>query len=342
MLRRKLMLNLLPLLAMLVVTAAAAIWLLQGVLRELTQIDQQAWSVVERVNELSITVNSIEVDLYEIHVGRERHLDRLIQAVDQLRGLMDEMPRYEIIHQPRAWSVYESMRDRMPRFEADVAGLATAQDRGLIREHTESALANAVALRNDTLPLSRFVRDHAHGEQQSLSSWFRWLVLGLTLAFVLSINVSVMVLLRMAGMVLRPVDRLVAAARELGNERFDHRVRVEQHDEFDQLAAAYNRMAEQLEVSEQRKVEVLGQVALAMNHELNNAMATIEMQLQLLGRHAGDPENLARRLRQIRQSLQRMSEAVDSLKQARRVVLTDYIEGVKMLDLRRSMEPVGV
>src|SRR5947209_5833042 len=51
----------------------------------------------------------------------------------------------------------------------------------------------------------------------------KWIVLGLSIAFLLVINGSVVVLLRAAGMILAPVDRLVAASRELAAEHFEHR-----------------------------------------------------------------------------------------------------------------------
>ena len=72
-----------------------------------------------------------------------------------------------------------------------------------------------------------------------------------------------------------------------------------------------------------------------MNHELNNAMATIELQLGMLGRRADDPQT-ERRLRTIAESLTRMKDTVQSLKNIRRIVLTDYGQGMKMLDLARS------
>jgi signal transduction histidine kinase len=164
---------------------------------------------------------------------------------------------------------------------------------------------------------------------------FRFLVLALSVVFLVLINASVVGLLRMAGMVLRPVDKLVAASRALAHEQFDHRVEVDQHDEFEELAHAYNRMAEQLAANEQRKLEMLQQAALTLNHELNNAAAIIELQLQLQSRQAcGAPAE--KYARQIRESLGRMTRTVDLLKHVRRIVLTDYVSGVKMLDLERS------
>lgn len=166
---------------------------------------------------------------------------------------------------------------------------------------------------------------------------FRWLVLILALVFIVVINVSIVVLLRAAAMVTRPMDKLIEGTRELGKGRFDHRVRIEQDDEFGELARAYNSLAADLETGEQRKLEMIGQVALTLNHELNNALSTIELQLQLLGRQSNDAKGVEKYSRQIRESLARMAATVEALKRVRRIVLTDYISGVKMLDLERSV-----
>ena len=110
-------------------------------------------------------------------------------------------------------------------------------------------------------------------------------------------------------------------------------------ENIDELAHAYNNLAAQLQANEQRKLEMLGQVALALNHELNNAAEIIELQLQLAGRQSSGNPSLEKCARQIRDSLNRMTRTVDLLKQVRRIVLTDYVSGVKMLDLERSASP---
>jgi signal transduction histidine kinase len=83
-------------------------------------------------------------------------------------------------------------------------------------------------------------------------------------------------------------------------------------------------------------MEVLSHVAVAMNHELNNAMAAIELQLGLLGRRSGEDPKTERRLRTIHDGLTRMKETVQSLRSVRRIVLTEYEPGMKMLDLAKS------
>jgi signal transduction histidine kinase len=133
------------------------------------------------------------------------------------------------------------------------------------------------------------------------------------------------------------VERLVEASRRLGREEFDYRVRLRATDEFGELAAAYNRLAEQLQANEQRKLETLSQTAVMLNHELNNAGAIIKLQLQLLERqNVGNPA-FARALVQIHESLARMTVTLERLKHVRRIVLTDYTADTKMLDLERSV-----
>lgn len=180
--------------------------------------------------------------------------------------------------------------------------------------------------------------DVARARHSDAIASLRHVVIGITFVFVIVINLSVIILLRMASMVVRPVDKLVEATRALTDRRYDFRVRLEQRDEFDELAGACNALAERLQADEQRRMEIVGQVALAMNHEINNAIAIIELQLRLLSRQPPDGPGYQRCLTQIHQSLGRMTEKVQALKTARRIVLTDYLPGMKMLDLEKSQE----
>jgi len=82
-----------PVVALLVASAVAAVWLLQGVLRDMRHIDQQAWVVVERTNAFSTAVNSIEAELYRLQLHRDRHVDRLIDSVEEARGLLEDRRR---------------------------------------------------------------------------------------------------------------------------------------------------------------------------------------------------------------------------------------------------------
>lgn len=167
----------------------------------------------------------------------------------------------------------------------------------------------------------------------------RLVAIGLGLVFVIVLNASIMVLARMTSMILKPVDKLVDASRRLAREEYSHRVELDRRDEFGELARAYNSLADQLQANEQRKIETLHQVARTLNHELNNAIAIIQLQLKLIERGgAGGDQLQAERLREIHAALARMSRIVVDLTRVRRIVLTDYLSGVKMLDLERSVE----
>lgn len=339
MLRRKLLAILGSLVLLLLGVAIAAIFLLQGLLGDLRHVRGDSLGMVDQVSRLSSNVALIQIELYRLQLGSERHLDTLVARAEQIQRLMDEMGKHYTVQDGFAGEQFGKLKQRLPRFFSSVSALATSQDADLARQHNQEALSAAVEMNQAVLEISQFIRDYADAEQAHLISRFRWIVLGLGVAFLVLINASIIILLRAAEMVLRPIDRLVEASRALAEEKFETRVVLERTDEFGELAQAYNSLAENLQASEGRKLEMLGQVALALNHELNNAMAIIELQLELLNRSAKGNQGHEKYLRQIRESLKRMTAAVGALKRIRRIVLTDYVAGVQMLDLEKSSEP---
>jgi nitrogen fixation/metabolism regulation signal transduction histidine kinase len=186
--------------------------------------------------------------------------------------------------------------------------------------------------------LGRIVSVYVASERTGLGWHFRVLVLGLTLAAIVFVNISVIVLLRIVSMILRPVDQLGAASQALADGRFGQRVELDRDDEFGELAHVFNRMAAQLEANEERKMDTLRQVAVTLNHGLNNAINAIDLQLKLVDRDAGPNAMLKERLERIHQSLAGMTRAVQALTKVRRIVLTEYMPGQLMLDLGRSIE----
>jgi HAMP domain-containing protein len=340
MLRRKLIKLLWPLVALLMGMALVAIVLLQGVLGDIEHLNAQAWRVEGLVSGLAGNVGVIEVKLYELKVGREHHLDTLVDEVSAARERVSEIGKSYIVGEAEAKPYFDRVKTAWPEFERHVAVQATVQDPAISRVHNDAALSAALELRQAIVPLRTAIDTHGRREQEELIGRMRWIVLGLAVSFLLVINAAVLVLLRAAGIVLAPVDRLVQASRELAAERFDHRVELSGNDEFGELARAFNQLAGELQANSEQRLETLRQVATMLNHELNNAGAIIELQLQLLARRAGDPANTEHCLRRIRDSLSRMTQTVGALKNVKRIVLTDYVEGTKMLDLPRSTQDV--
>jgi signal transduction histidine kinase len=337
MLRRKLLITLGLLVLLLVVVTAAAVWMLQQILKDMDHIQTRASVLVADTFDLGTTVTMIEVDLYELELGHDRHLDALIEGVESLRALVRRIGGSYVIQGENAKPGYGRIQALLPEFEAHIGSLATTRDAGLAQFHTREALKASIAIRREALTLAEVAREHAQEEGGALVSRFRWFVLGMSLLLLLVIDVAVMMLWRMASMIVRPVDRLIEASRRLADEHFEHRVVLDQKDEFDELGRAYNRLAEQLQAHEQRRMDVLVQVSRTLNHELNNAIAIIELQLTLLQESIGSPDSIEKCLRQIRENLHRMTRTVQSLKEIRRVVLTEYPSGEKMLDLEQSL-----
>jgi signal transduction histidine kinase len=339
MLRRKLLIVLGPMVALLALTAVAAVWSMQRLLGELDHVNTHAWQVVEKVNELSAQTTEIELRLHRIVSGEERHLDELIEAVSAARLTADRLSESYVLREPQAAALLATIRRRLPEMQRDVGAIATTEDPGLRQQRLGAFLQGAVHLCGETIPLSRHVRAHAKSEQDALLARFRHVLLAMTLLFLIVINVSVMLLIRTAGMILRPVGKLVESTRELGRENLAHRVSIPQRDEFGELAGALNDLAVRLSENEQRRMEVLRQAARTLNHELNNCIAIIQLQLRLMQRRAGQEPEMETRLREIHGSMERMTRTLAALLQVRRIVLTDYTPGVKMLDLEASVQP---
>ncbi len=338
MLRRKLLIFLSAIVGLLLAVAIAAIWLLQGVLVDLDHAGREDAAVVDDATQMSVLISEIEIELREIQVGRERHLDALIDQIDALHLHTQRFGAEYGRALPEGKANFERIQKSLPVFERHIAMLATTEDAALSAEHTNQAMTASVELRKEIQTLSRMMRTHVAREQADALAWFRWLVLGLAIVFLLVINISVMMLMRMSHMILRPVDQLVDASRRMAQEDFSVRVKVAQDDEFGELARAYNHLADELQAIEQRKLETLAQTSVMLNHELNNASAIIKLQLRLIERQSGGNSALERSLRQINESLARMTAVLEALKHVRRIVLTDYGAGTKMLDLQRSVQ----
>ncbi len=128
----------------------------------------------------------------------------------------------------------------------------------------------------------------------------------------------------------------------------DWRITVPIYAAYGAIAISVGWLSEQLHLFYGRaiqgeRVAVIGQMAVAIRHEVNNALATIMAEGQML-EHEGaltsphDVESLHNMMamtRRIRDSLERLT----GLTQA---PTTDYVPGVKMIDLAKLSGPDGV
>lgn len=336
MLRHKLLARLGLPVAGFVAGAVVAILLLQGVLNDLDAIRAESNAAVGQIQLLDEAMTRIDSALSAGAEQPELRLDAIRVASAQALGAYESLAGYDVTSgDSAAANCYRRIGELLPECLPDTAAL-----RGRLPSawaHQNPAAARELAAEIDHA--RQIVRSGFADRELALSRRLRTLIVGLSLGAIVMVNVTVLTLLWTASTIIRPVDALVAASRELAREKFDHRVEVAVNDEFGELARAYNRLAEQLQSNEARKMETLKQLGVTLNHELNNTISVIEMQLAILDRRAGGDQDLTDRLRKIRANLGRMAHTVASLKDVRRIVVTDYTPGTTMVDLTRSTAP---
>lgn len=335
MIRRRLLLRVGVLVVAFVVGAAVAVWMLQDVLAMVDRTNREAELLLDGTQTVAVSVARIDAARVLPSAKPEEARRNVQDAANELTEAIALLGSHPSTRMPDgiAANEYAHVRDLVPNFVGQASNILPAGE--MI---DPAVLATGAELNTAVQELGRSLRTHVAQEQRSAGKYFRTMVIVLTLAALVMVNVAVIVLLRTAQMVLRPVGALVEGSRELAAEHFDHRVIIDEKDEFGELAGAYNRLAAQLQNNEERKTETLRQLAVTLNHGLNNAMSIIELQLGLLDRQSGGDPVFHKHLREIRSCLATMAGIVASLKNIRRVVLTDYGPGQKMVDLGRSTE----
>lgn len=127
----------------------------------------------------------------------------------------------------------------------------------------------------------------------------------------------------------------------LNLEAEDWRVTLPIYIAYGTIAISVGWLSEQMHLFYERaiageRVLVVNQVAVTIRHEVNNALATISAEAQLLlqdGKHQG--EDLAS-LKSILEMSKRIGDSIDRLSTLTKTPVTNYIEGVPMIDLKRS------
>lgn len=335
MLRQKLLARLGLLVVGFVAGAVVSIVLLQNVLQNLDAMKADSEAIIVGVQELGRAFAAVEKETGAVAQGISGDPSTLRTRIDELNAVVQKLGNHEVMRGPDGAGAAEfaRVREGLSGYLSDAGRPSSSGLPG------PEVFAQATALRGGIAELSAIACRHVEGEQADLSRRLRTLIVGLTIAALVITNIAIFVLLTTANMILRPVKELIEGSRELAAEHFGHRIKIDQHDEFDELARAYNALADQLAANEQRKVTALQQLAVTLNHELNNIINIIEFQLRLLNRKTGGSPELAVQLGEIHGNLERMAGIIASLRSVRRVVVNDYIPGETMLDLPKCIEP---
>lgn len=341
MLRRRLFYFFGPLITVLLVTAVGAGWMMERALSRLNSMDTSAWAAIDRVNQVHGLLSQVHAQLHRMEVEpafaakSDQSLTALSAELIALTNTKGDCCKGS------AEPICTEIRAAIPNVDAALRAV-TQSDTTARPQAVATAIKVVDPLRARVLDLSAAVRADVQTEQAAFRSHLKQTVIVLLAVFLVVINIAIGLLLRAAMVVVRPIESLVTATRELGEGHFDYRVETtaaKPNDEFTELSTAVNGMAAKLQTGQTQQMETLNQIARAMNHEINNVVAIIELQLQLLTRQSAAMPELRPRLNQITECLRRMTRVTSALQNARRIVLTDYLPGMKMLDLDQSQLP---
>ena len=98
----------------------------------------------------------------------------------------------------------------------------------------------------------------------------------LVIAVVVAALAAIIVSIALSTRLSRPIGRLAQASRRIASGRYAERVAVTSDDEIGELAVSFNTMADSLETTERRRLQLVGDVA----HELRNPIATLDGYLE--------------------------------------------------------------
>jgi signal transduction histidine kinase len=157
------------------------------------------------------------------------------------------------------------------------------------------------------------------------------MVVAATVAFLSAMFFSSYVARRIVG----PVQRMMRASQRIAAGEYRERVPVVGSDELAELAHAFNRMAATMEQTEQRRLELIGNVA----HELRTPLSSIQVMMEGLvdGVLPADPATYADFQREIK----RLQRLVRDLQELSRVEAGQIPLNLEPEDIRMVIQSVG-
>lgn len=105
-------------------------------------------------------------------------------------------------------------------------------------------------------------------------------------ATVVAVAAALVVSAFTTGRIIGPLRTMMQASRRIAGGDYHQRVHVASEDELGDLATSFNRMAEALELTEQRRLDLIGDVA----HELRTPLSSVRATMEGLTDGVLDPE----------------------------------------------------
>jgi signal transduction histidine kinase len=173
--------------------------------------------------------------------------------------------------------------------------------------HASTAMVRHIARVDEAIGDDPVLKDTLR--ESFMSAIDETILVAATLAFLSSLAISLFVARRIVG----PIQQMMRASQRIAAGEYRDRVPVTGSDELAELARSFNRMAVMMEQTEQRRLELIGNVA----HELRTPLSSIQVMIEGLvdGVLLADPTTYADFQREIK----RLQRLVDDLQALSRV-----------------------
>ncbi len=155
----------------------------------------------------------------------------------------------------------------------------------------------------------------------------------------LVILMSLLVLTRISKTITRPVQELTAATRQIGRGDLTHQVHISGHDEFAQLAHAFNTMVRELDTHQRKileleKMAAWQQLARRLAHEIKNPLTPIQlMAQQMRDMYHGDDEAY-------RATLQQCAEIIDDEVNSLKRLVREFSDFARLPEFHIQTQPL--
>lgn len=169
--------------------------------------------------------------------------------------------------------------------------------------------------------------------QQALDGLLRTLILAIPLTLLVAGGGGVF----LAGRVLKPVQQITDAARDIEETDLSRRIGVNTRDELGQLALTLNQMIERLEKAFNRQREFTGDAS----HELRTPLSVIQAESTLALQRVRSPEEYQKSLESIAEEADHMARIIDQLLALARADSGHERLALEELDLNQPVREVA-
>ncbi|MDD4527631.1 MAG: HAMP domain-containing protein [Candidatus Margulisbacteria bacterium] len=148
-----------------------------------------------------------------------------------------------------------------------------------------------------------------------------------------------------------PIKRLQKGAKAVGDGDLSYEIIIKEKNEFFELATAFNKMVGDLKNMQQEQIKQeqilsVSRMGVALNHEINNPVATITMGAQLsnkmlknlekecTGKLKSQLDTIQKTNEQIITESKRISKILKDIQEITNPIIEDYVDGTKMVRVK--------